>query len=129
MGALGPFLWLIAAISAQPSAPWPNAASFAQPALNIGPLVAPCAARYRPLSAQARSFILDLRVTVSRQGRVEGHEIVAISGVTDANRHLQEATIARSLQAVNDCASRIATLPPEHYARGWRTFRYRFRFP
>jgi hypothetical protein len=35
------------------------------------------------------------------------------------------------MRAVRACASRIATLPADHYgiAGGWRTFRYRFRFP
>ncbi len=102
-----------------------------QIARNISGLIAPCAARAQPPNGFARGISVDLRVTVTRDGVPTGHTMVSSSGVNVQNDDYVDDVTAIAMRAVRSCASRIATLPDEHYdvAGGWRTFRYRFRFP
>jgi hypothetical protein len=102
-----------------------------QIARNISGLIAPCAARAQPPNGFARGISVDLRVTVTREGVPTGHTMVGSSGVNGTNEDYVDDVTAVAMRAVRSCASRIATLPDEYYAAagGWRTFRYRFRFP
>lgn len=102
-----------------------------QIARNISSLIAPCAARAQPPNGFARGISVDLRVTVTREGVPTGHTMVSSSGVNGTNDDYVDDVTAVAMRAVRACAGRIATLPDEHYdvAGGWRTFRYRFRFP
>lgn len=102
-----------------------------QIARNISGLIAPCAARAQPPNGFARGISVDLRVTVTRDGVPTGHTMVSSSGVNGTNDDYVDDVTAIAMRAVRACASRIATLPDDHYAvaGGWQTFRYRFRFP
>lgn len=102
-----------------------------QIARNISSLIAPCAARAQPPNGFARGISVDLRVTVTRDGVPTGHNLVSPGGVNSTNEDYVDDVVAVAMRAVRSCASRIATLPDEYYdvAGGWRTFRYRFRFP
>jgi outer membrane biosynthesis protein TonB len=97
----------------------------------ISSLVAPCAARAQAPNGFARSISVELRVTVTQAGVPTGHELVSSSGTNDTNSDYVDDVVAVAMRAVRACAARIATLPEDHYAiaGGWRTFRYRFRFP
>lgn len=113
-----------------PAAPAPlTGAQRQQIARNISGLIAPCAARAQAPNGLARSISVDLRVTVTRAGTPTGHELIDKSGVTATNDDYLDDVVAVAMRAVRACASRIATLPDEYYENGWRTFRYRFRFP
>lgn len=102
-----------------------------QIARNISGLIAPCAARAQAPNALARSISVDLRVTVTEGGVPTGHQLLASSGTNASNRDYVDDVVAVAMRAVRACSTRIATLPDDHYAvaGGWRTFRYRFRFP
>lgn len=102
-----------------------------QIARNISNLIAPCARRAVPPNGFARSISVDLRVSVTQSGSPTGHQLVGSGGTDDTNREYVDDVVAAAMRAVRACSSRIATLPGEHYAvaGGWRTFRYRFRFP
>jgi outer membrane biosynthesis protein TonB len=95
----------------------------------IGGLIQPCAARARPPNDLARSISVDLRVTVTESGAPTGHQLVGSSGTNANNDDYVDDVVGVAIRAVQACASRIATLPAEYYQNGWRTFRYRFRFP
>jgi len=95
----------------------------------IGSLIQPCAARAQAPNALARSISVDLRVTVTRSGSPMGHQLISSSGTNATNRDYVDDVVGVALRAVRACASRIATLPENYYENGWRTFRYRFRFP
>jgi hypothetical protein len=100
-------------------------------ARNISGLIAPCAGRAQAPNAFARSISVDLRVTVTEGGVPTGHQLLASSGTNDSNGDYVDDVVAVAMRAVRACAGRIATLPDDHYGipGGWRTFRYRFRFP
>ena len=102
-----------------------------QLARNIGGLIQPCAARTRPPSMAARSIVTTLRVNVSRDGIPTSHEVVQVTGVTDANSAQVDNVIAIALGAARACASRVSTLPADRYdvPGGWKSYMYRFRFP
>jgi len=97
----------------------------------IGNLIAPCAARAQAPNGFARSISVDLRVTVTPEGVPTGHQLIGSSGTNDTNSDYVDDVVSVAMRAVRACASRIASLPEDHYAipGGWRTFRYRFRFP
>jgi len=95
----------------------------------IGGLIQPCAARARPPNDLARTISVDLRVTVTESGMPTGHQLVGSSGTNANNDDYVDDVVGVAIRAVRACASRIATLPSEYYQNGWRTFRYRFRFP
>ena len=97
----------------------------------IGSLIAPCAARAQAPNGFARSISVDLRVTVTEVGTPTGHQLLGSSGTNESNSDYVDDVVAVAMRAVRACASRIASLPSDHYAipGGWRTFRYRFRFP
>lgn len=102
-----------------------------QLARNISGLIAPCASRAQAPNALARSISVDLRVSVTPTGVPTGHQLIGSSGTNASNEDYVDDVVAVAMRAVRACASRIATLPDDHYAipGGWRTFRYRFRFP
>ncbi|HEY0115736.1 MAG TPA: hypothetical protein VGB54_08445 [Allosphingosinicella sp.] len=102
-----------------------------QLARNISGLIAPCASRAQAPNGFARSISVDLRVTVTQAGVPTGHQLLGSSGTNESNSDYVDDVTAVAMRAVRACASRIATLPDDHYAipGGWRTFRYRFRFP
>jgi outer membrane biosynthesis protein TonB len=97
----------------------------------IGGLIAPCAGRAQAPNAFARTISVDLRVTVTESGVPTGHQLLSSSGTNDSNSDYVDDVVAVAMRAVRACAGRIATLPDDHYGipGGWRTFRYRFRFP
>lgn len=97
----------------------------------IGALIQPCAARSIPPNPFARSISVELRVSVTQAGVPTGNQLLGSSGTNDNNKDYVDDVVAVAMRAVRACASRIATLPADHYAisGGWRTFRYRFRFP
>jgi outer membrane biosynthesis protein TonB len=94
----------------------------------IGTLIAPCADRIVPPNGFARSISVILRVTVTPQGVPTSHSLVSSAGTTPENREYVDDVVAGAMRAVRACASRIATLPAEHYQDGWRNFRYEFEF-
>jgi outer membrane biosynthesis protein TonB len=96
----------------------------------ISGLIQPCAARAQPPNPFARTISIDLRVTVTEQGVPTGHQLLSSGGTNDSNSDYVDDVVGVAMRAVRACASRIATLPEDHYAipGGWRTFRYRFRF-
>lgn len=100
-------------------------------ARNISGLIAPCAGRAQAPNAFARSISVDLRVSVTESGVPTGHQLLGSSGTNDNNSDYVDDVVGVAMRAVRACASRIATLPADHYGipGGWRTFRYRFRFP
>jgi hypothetical protein len=102
-----------------------------QLARNISGLIRPCAARAQAPNGFARSISVDLRVTVTEGGTPTGHQLLGSSGTNESNSDYVDDVVAVAMRAVRACASRIASLPGDHYAipGGWRTFRYRFRFP
>lgn len=102
-----------------------------QLARNISGLIAPCATRARAPNPFARTISVDLRVTVTAGGAPTGHQLLGSSGTNAQNSDYVDDVVAVAMRAVRACASRIASLPDDHYAipGGWRTFRYRFRFP
>jgi outer membrane biosynthesis protein TonB len=117
---------------AAPSAPAPLTGAQRQAiSRQIGSLIAPCAARAQAPNGFARSISVDLRVTVTEGGTPTGHELLGSSGTNESNSDYVDDVVAVAMRAVRACASRIASLPSDHYAipGGWRTFRYRFRFP
>ena len=121
--------------TAQGSSPQPAArlsgAQQQQLARNISGLIQPCAARATPPNGLARSISVDLRVTVNQNGSPASHQLVGSSGTNDSNETYIGAVVDVAMRAVRACSSRIASLPDDHYGvpGGWRTFRYRFRFP
>lgn len=102
-----------------------------QLARNISGLIAPCASRAQAPNGFARSISVELRVSVTAAGVPTGHQLIGSSGTNGTNEDYVDDVVAVAMRAVRACASRIATLPDDHYAipGGWRTFRYRFRFP
>lgn len=100
-----------------------------QIARNISGLIAPCANRARAPNDFARSISVDLRVTVTASGTPTGHQLIGSSGTDSTNKDYVDDVVGVAMRAVRACASRIATLPADYYQTGWRTFRYRFRFP
>lgn len=102
-----------------------------QIARDISGKIRPCAARAQPPNAFARSISVDLRVTVTQSGVPTGHQLLSSAGTNDSNNDYVDDVVGVAMRAVRACASSIATLPADHYAirGGWRTFRYRFRFP
>ena len=102
-----------------------------QIARDISGKIRPCAARAQPPNAFARSISVDLRVTVTENGVPTGHQLLGSAGTNDSNNDYVDDVVGVAMRAVRACASSIATLPADHYAirGGWRTFRYRFRFP
>jgi outer membrane biosynthesis protein TonB len=100
-----------------------------QIARNISGLIAPCAGRAQAPNALARSISVDLRVTVTREGSPTGHSLISSSGTNANNEDYVDDVVGVAMRAVRACSGRIATLPADYYENGWRTFRYRFRFP
>lgn len=102
-----------------------------QIARDISGKIRPCAARAQPPNAFARSISVDLRVTVTQDGVPTGHQLLSSAGTNETNSDYVDDVVGVAMRAVRACASSIATLPDDHYAipGGWRTFRYRFRFP
>lgn len=102
-----------------------------QLARNISGLISPCASRAQAPNDLARSISVVLRVTVSAAGVPTGHQLVSSAGTNATNEDYVDNVVGVAMRAVRACASRIATLPDDHYAipGGWRTFTYRFRFP
>jgi hypothetical protein len=98
-------------------------------AQQIGGLIRPCASRIVAPNGLARSISVVLRVTVNQQGVPTGHQLVSSAGTNDANESYVPGVVEGAMRAVRACAARIATLPADQYAAGWRTFTYRFRFP
>jgi hypothetical protein len=97
----------------------------------ISGLIQPCAARAQPPNPFAKSISIDLRVTVTQEGIPTSHQLLSSAGTNDSNADYVDDVVGVAMRAVRACASRIASLPDDHYAipGGWRTFRYRFRFP
>jgi outer membrane biosynthesis protein TonB len=102
-----------------------------QLARNISGLIQPCAARATPPNGLARTISVDLRVTVNPNGSPASHQLVGSSGTNDSNESYVSDVVDVAMRAVRACSTRIASLPDDQYgvAGGWRTFRYRFRFP
>lgn len=121
--------------AARGTAPQPAAALSAPQrqalARNISGLIQPCAARATPPNGLARTISVDLRVTVNQNGAPVSHQMVGSSGTNDANEGYVDGVVDVAMRAVRACSSRIASLPDDQYGvpGGWRTFRYRFRFP
>jgi hypothetical protein len=97
----------------------------------IGNLIQPCTRGANPPNAFARSISVVLEVTVTQAGAPTSHRLVSSAGTNDTNDDYVDEVVGTAMRVVRACASRIATLPDEQYAvaGGWRTFRYRFRFP
>jgi len=98
---------------------------------NISALIQPCAANARPPNSFARTISVDLRVTVNPNGGYVSHQLVSRSGTNESNEDYVPGVVDVAVRAVRACQGRLATLPADQYgvAGGWRTFRYRFRFP
>lgn len=93
--------------------------------------VQPCAVRQRPPAPEALQIVTDIRLRLTREGRLAGApEVVGQSGINNDNRRYADLVRERAILAFRQC-SPLRNLPQELYdvRGGWQTFTLRFRFP